>query len=335
MKFDAVVGNPPYQEGSGSTNFSSAIFHEFITAGQQISDLVSMICPARFLFNAGSTPKDWNKRMLNDPYLKVSLYEQDSSRLFPNTDIKGGVCIILWNKNAKDGGLNGVYVHIKELASIKNKVQTGGFDKIVSIKGQTKYTSEFAKSDSRIPERRIQSGAFDALPDIFVKTQDETHDIKIIGLEGSNNRTQRWVSRHIIEDDNLENWKVFLPAANGSGAIGEVLSTPLVGEPLVGEPLVGSTYTFLQVGRFKTENEAINCMKYIKSKFCRTMLGILKITQGNLPETWKLVPLQNFTPNSDIDWSKSIAEIDQQLYTKYHLDQTEIDFIETRVKEMS
>jgi hypothetical protein len=77
-------------------------------------------------------------------------------------------------------------------------------------------------------------------------------------------------------------------------------------------------------------------MKYIKTKvFARAMLGTLKVTQHNPKSTWKNVPLQDFTATSDIDWSRSIAEIDQQLYAKYGLDQHEIDFIETRVKEMA
>lgn len=120
-----------------------------------------------------------------------------------------------------------------------------------------------------------------------------------------------------------------MPAANGSGAIGEVLSTPLIGEPLI-----GNTQTFISFGRFDTALEACNCLKYIKSKFCRTLLGTLKITQSNNRETWANVPLQDFTSNSDIDWTKSIPEIDQQLYKKYGLSQKEIDFIETHVKEM-
>ncbi|HMV61141.1 MAG TPA: hypothetical protein PKC07_08040, partial [Agitococcus sp.] len=128
--------------------------------------------------------------------------------------------------------------------------------------------------------------------------------------------------------------KVIIPKANGSGAIGEVLSTPLIGEPLIGEPLIGFTETFISVGAFDNELEAQNCLKYIKSKFARTMLGVLKITQNNSKETWSKVPLQDFTPNSDIDWSKSIAQIDQQLYAKYGLNQEEIDFIESKVKAM-
>lgn len=94
------------------------------------------------------------------------------------------------------------------------------------------------------------------------------------------------------------------------------------------------TTTFIYVGAFDTELEAQNCLKYIKSKFARTMLGVLKITQDNPKDKWQKVPLQDFSPNSDIDWSKSIAQIDQQLYGKYGLNQEEIDFIESKVKAM-
>ena len=79
---------------------------------------------------------------------------------------------------------------------------------------------------------------------------------------------------------------------------------------------------------------AENLLKYIKTKFARTMLGILKVTQNNSRVVWKYVPVQDFTNKSDIDWSKSIAEIDQQLYAKYGLSQKEIDFIETKVRSM-
>lgn len=75
-------------------------------------------------------------------------------------------------------------------------------------------------------------------------------------------------------------------------------------------------------------------MKYIKTKFARTMLGILKVTQDNPSEKWRLVPMQDFTANSDIDWTKSIEDIDKQLYRKYNLSEEEIEFIETKVQAM-
>lgn len=117
-----------------------------------------------------------------------------------------------------------------------------------------------------------------------------------------------------------------MPQANGSGAIGEVLSTPLI----------GYTQSFIGIGLFDSKLEALACLKYIKGKFSRVMLGTLKITQNNSsPEIWSNVPLQDFTDKSDIDWSKSIHEIDLQLYKKYGLDENEIAFIESHVKEMN
>lgn len=136
---------------------------------------------------------------------------------------------------------------------------------------------------------------------------------------------RKYLERH----PNFEKHKVVLPKSNGSGAIGEVLSTPLVGEPLVGH-----TQSFISFGAFDNEGEAQNCLKYIKSKFARTLLGVLKVTQDNNPETWSKVPMQDFTPQSDIDWTKSIPEIDRQLYAKYGLDEQEIAFIEEKVKAM-
>lgn len=90
----------------------------------------------------------------------------------------------------------------------------------------------------------------------------------------------------------------------------------------------------MSIGCFSNKEEAGNLLKYLKSKFARTLLGILKITQHNPISTWKYVPLQDFTSSSDIDWSKSIHEIDLQLYDKYGLNEEERNFIETHVKEM-
>ena len=147
----------------------------------------------------------------------------------------------------------------------------------------------------------------------------------------SNKREYRWCRRDYLQcPDSFTKYKVFLPKANGSGALGEVLSTPLIGEPLI-----GATETFLSIGCFETKEEAQACLKYVKSKFARVMLGILKTTQDNTSDKWFYVPLQDFTSHSDIDWTKSVHEIDLQLYKKYGLSADEISFIETHVKEMA
>ena len=110
--------------------------------------------------------------------------------------------------------------------------------------------------------------------------------------------------------------------------------TRLISKPVIGRPYDIATDTFICVGTFGKEKEAENALKYINSKFCRVMLGILKVTQDNSPDKWKYVPIQDFTESSDIDWSKSVKEIDRQLYAKYGLNENEIDFIESHVKEM-
>ena len=184
-------------------------------------------------------------------------------------------------------------------------------------------------------DKRLEKNIFSKVPQPFTEEKMNDDDISVIGII-KNKRVWRYIPKKYIDMDheNLNKYKVLLPTSNGSGAIGEVLSTPLVGVPLVGVPLVGYTRSFIGIGSFDNEFEANACFKYIKSKFARTALGILKITQDNNKATWKYVPLQDFTPNSDIDWSKSIPEIDQQLYKKYDLTPDEIKFIETHVKEM-
>lgn len=104
--------------------------------------------------------------------------------------------------------------------------------------------------------------------------------------------------------------------------------------PLIGTPLIGHTDTFLSIGDFEYESEAESCLKYIKTKFARVMLGILKVTQDNTRGKWRFVPLQDFSASSDIDWSKSVSDIDSQLYSKYGLSDDEIEFIERNVKPM-
>lgn len=338
MKFDVVIGNPPYQEETKDTS-DKPIYNYFMSEAYRFADKVCFITPARFLFNAGKTPKKWNAKMLNDKHLKVAYYEQDSSNVFPNTDIKGGVAIT-YRDTQKDFGKIGIFTHFEELNSALRKVLNS--EKFCSIDeiyfGQEKFNLDVlymknpeAKNiiGSEGREKRLTSSIFGQLEDVFSKNRKNETDFKILGVI-KNKRKWRYInSEYIEEHPNLRKFKVMLPGSNGSGAIGEVLSTPLVGEPLVGH-----TQTFISFGAFDNREEAENLLKYIKTKFARTMLGTLKITQSNKKDTWRNVPLQNFTNNSDIDWSQSIAQIDQQLYKKYGLSEKEIAFIEEKVREM-
>ena len=325
MKFDVVIGNPPYQEETKDTS-DKPIYNYFMSEAYKFADKVCFITPARFLFNAGKTPKKWNATMLNDKHLKVAYYEQDSSNVFPNTDIKGGVAIT-YRDTQENFGKIGTFTHFEELNSILRKVVDDRFESIspiISVQMDYKFKPEY-----KILQAGLTSNIFEKQSELFSKDKASEKQAKIMGRFNSK-RTYRFIDeKYLILPENYNKFKVFLPESNGSGAIGEVLSTPLVGEPLVGH-----TQTFISFGAFDNREEAENLLKYIKTKFARTMLGTLKITQHNKAPTWVNVPLQNFTNNSDIDWSQSIAQIDQQLYRKYGLSEKEIAFIEEKVRVM-
>jgi len=131
------------------------------------------------------------------------------------------------------------------------------------------------------------------------------------------------------EHKSLFKYKVLVPKATGSGKFGDSLP-----ELIIVKPREAFTQTYISIGTFDTEEEAINLSKYLKTKFCRSLLYVLKVTQDNLPAVWRFIPKQDFTPASDIDWSQSVSDIDRQLYAKYGLDEKEIEFIETHVKAM-
>ena len=348
MKFDVVIGNPPYQEeAQGTSTKDMPIYHKFIDSAFEIGEKACLITPARFLFNAGGTPKQWNREFLKNPHVKVPYYEQNSAKVFPNTSIKGGIAITIFDKQ-KDYGAIETFTSFEELNSIMKKVNVvseRSLAEIVTNRGSYRYSDliykDYPDAMKRVSDRRLASNAFIKLQELFYNDipNDGNEYIKILG-RFDNERLYKWFRRDYINNPiNLDRYKIILPKANGSGAIGEVLSTPLIGEPLIGEPLIGEpligyTETFIAIGAFVTEFEAKACLKYIKGKFSRAMLGILKITQDNTKETWRKVPIQDFTPNSDIDWSQSIENIDQQLYKKYNLSQDEIDFIESKVRAM-
>lgn len=345
MKFDAIVGNPPYQiMATGEANGSDPIYHLFIDAACKLGEKVSFIHPARFLFNAGKTPKDWNEKMLNDEHYKVVQYWANSGDVFPTVDIKGGVAVTYWDKN-KTFEKIGTFTSYPELNGIKKKAApTEEINSLMSIMyNQTNFDLDVLLKEhpdyikgigSEGKDRRLEKNIFDKIP-LFTEEKSNEDDIKILGVI-KNKRCYRFIPRKYLDisHENLMKYKVLVPRSNGSGAIGEVLSTPILGEPILGEPILGYTRTFLGIGAFDSKEEAENALKYVKTKFARTMLGILKITQDNPIETWRLVPLQDFTKNSDIDWSKSIPEIDKQLYKKYGLSKDEIAFIESKVREM-
>lgn len=338
MKFDVVIGNPPYQEEGGARD--EPIYHYFIDESYKIGNKALLITPARFLFNAGQTPKNWNNKMLNDEQVKVVKYWLKSNEVFSATDIKGGVAIT-YRDSENIFGKIGTFTVFETLNSIVQKVENRSdfspFSEIVYPQGIYRFSNKFFEDfpeaeqlQGKGTKNKIVSKSFTNFNFAFFNNvENEDEYVKILGRSGTE-RTYKFIKKEYIDfPEPFVSYNIFVPEANGSGALGEVLSTPLIGEPLIGH-----TDTFLTIGNVTTEFEVNALLKYIKSKFARALLGVLKITQHNSRSTWAKVPLQDFTSSSDIDWSQSVAEIDAQLYKKYGLSQKEIDFIESKVREM-
>ena len=352
MKFDFAIGNPPYQDNTIGDNegFAPPVYDKFIDSACDIANKVELIHPARFLFNAGSTPKAWNGKMLNNPHFKVLDYESNCTKIFPNTDIKGGVAITYYD-DSKDYGPIGTFVEFKEMNSILKKVLSKKEDSLemLGVSGYSYHFTEKMHIDfpkikttkiiekgkqkpllSKGHEYDLKSNVIDKLPMVFLDSPNSSDEfVSIIGRV-ANERVTKYIKREYINDVvNLDFFKVFIPKASGIGEFGEAL-----GPSIIATPATGHTETFFSIGKFNTKEEAENLLKYLKGKFSRSLLSILKKTQNITPGNFKYVPIQDFTCSSDIDWTKEISEIDQQLYRKYGLKQNEIDFIEKNVKEM-
>jgi hypothetical protein len=359
MKFDAVVGNPPYQESIEGYNRQEPIYQYFYDSAEKIGNKYCLISPARFLFNAGLTKKAWNLKMLENQNLNVIYYNPNSEELFLNTDIKGGVAAILFDANKKFGAIKN-FIPNDILRKIVSRFDADENKNLPSImfggRSDLKFNDEFLKDypnsiNDRLTqiqvkhpevinlgpseEYELKSSAFEVLGYAFVteKPEASVKFYRILGLSKGKRKWQ-WIEKKYMqprypEKNNIDKYKVFVPKANGSGNFGEPLSSPVIAGPLE-----SATPTFISIGCFDSEIEAINALKYLKTKFLRCLLSVFKITQDNPPLKWSLIPLQDFKQNSKIDWSKSISEIDLQLYKINKLSKEEIEFIENNVQPM-
>ena len=351
-KFYAVIGNPPYQEDSGDTS-DKPIYDTFMNEAYKIGEKVELITPARFLFVAGKAPKAWSRGMLQDEHLAVLDYKPVASDVFPGVGFKGGVAVTLRDSSKKLGPI-GHFIPNQTLRNIVSKVvKLTEFSALSNLVNPTEYynisshlyevhpeilTMKIVVKGKEVPlvskghESDLTTNILDKNPDLFFEEKpNDQRDYKRVYGRQNGKRVFRFLRSDYLEPcEGLNNYKVIVAESNNSGAFGETLV-----EPIIGERDVATTQTFITIGFFKTKDEAGAALKYIKSKFARAMLGTLKVTQHNKRDAWDNVPLQDFTSNSDIDWAQSVTDIDRQLYAKYDLDDEEIQFIESHVKEMN
>ena len=342
MKFDFIIGNPPYQEDvKNQGDRANPIYDKFMDASYNISNCVELIHPARFLFEAGQTPKAWMKKMLADKHLKVLKYWPKSSLVFSNIELKGGVAITIRDQK-RDFGPIGTFTQFEQLNGIVKKVakfekNRPRMDSLIASQGLYRFSEIFFQDYPHAigyigkgTGNKVISSIMEKLPEVFLDEKGKDGEyVRFLGrINGQ--RKYKWIKRkYLVENDFIDKYNLFIPEANNNGIYGETLT-----EPEIGNKQDGASDTFLSAGPFETISEAQNLAIYMKTKFFRSFLGIRKVTQHSPQSVWAIVPIQNFTSTSDIDWSKSVAEVDRQLYVKYGLNKEEVEFIETHVEEM-
>lgn len=334
MKFNAVVGNPPYQimDGGGTGSSATPIYNKFVDLAKLLNpNNVSMIIPAKW-YTGGKGLDEFRANMLNDKQL-IKLFDYEDSRdCFPTVDIAGGVCYFLWNKgsdnkcvvtsilgsfrNESTRYLNehDTFIRNQKVLDIINKVKSQTFTGFLS---QTVYVSK------PFGIRSFQRG-FPAKPG---------RNISLFGSDGITYMEEKDVPQN---KEIVDKWKVIMSKASAEHA-GQTDANGrkrIVSRLEVLPPYTICTESYLLLDIFDNEEEAQNLKKYIRTCFTRFLLASILITQNIVRDKFKFVPIQNYKNNSDIDWSQSIPDIDRQLYTKYNLSDDEIAFIEKMIKPM-
>lgn len=339
VKFDVVVGNPPYQETDGGAQASATpIYHKFYELATKVSNkYVDLVFPARW-YVGGKGLDTFREKMLNDKRIRKIIDFQTPGDVFPNTNIRGGVSVILSDNDYDNTikGVNVVNVEKGKVVSDTNRpMKINGLD--IFVRNHNSFTildkvpyGEGSISTIVSPRKPYGFGGYFINDKRFKNSSDELKNpIKIYGKGKVG-----FVENELIKSHRkwINGYKVFTARSNNIGTeLNDDNLNTIIGKP---NEIVTETYLVVGGNLSLNMNSATNLANYLKTKFARFLISIAKASQDASRITYRFVPIQDFTPTSDIDWTKSISEIDQQLYKKYGLDQKEIDFIESKVKPM-
>lgn len=341
VKFGAIVGNPPYQVSDGGAKASAKpLYQHFVLLGKEISEkYTSYITPTRW-FAGGKGLDEFRDYMLNDKTI-LELHDfLTPEDVFPGTNNRGGVCIFINDFNKKESKVRVVtYKNNNVITDVKRNLLEDNIDIFIrdslgiNIIKKILSSGKCETLDSIISSRKPFG-----LEGNFINSKklkpDFTELFNPVKCYGKGNK-QGYIERSEIQknEDWIESWKVYTPYANN---IGTELNDDNQNS-FVGEPNSVSTETFLVIGADLKLNEksANNLSKYLKTKFSRYLHSLAKISQHGTSKTYRFVPMQDFTFESDIDWDLSIPEIDSQLYKKYNLNNKEINHINNNIKDMS
>lgn len=338
MKFNAIVGNPPYQESDGGAGASAKpLYNLFTEASMELNpNYISLIMPSRWM-TGGKGLDDFRNKIIDDKRFMVLHDYFNAKECFSNVEIKAGICYFLWNKNfngkcniythygnneiektirlLKDSDNDNIFIRDSNQISVKQKIKKFDFINLVSSRKPYGLCGDVFKNTKKYN-----------LPEFDSEKSDNLYSI--VGLNEKNKRITMYANENypFPKKDMIDKYKLFVPRNYGNGTLGEVPSNVIVASPYM-----ICTETFVQIGPFNTKDEANNCLKYMKTKFFRYLVGIQKHDQGASKTIYKYVPNQNFTEKSDINWNSEIESIDKQLFKKYLLNEDEINYINKKI----
>lgn len=330
MKFDVIVGNPPYQLNDGGGTGSSAIpiYHEFIRQAKKLNPrYLAMIIPSRW-FAGGRGLDEFRDEMLNDNRIREIHDFLNASDCFPGVEIKGGVCYFLWDRENKGlckihtyNGKKNVSIAERQLLEKNNKTFVRYNEAISILKKVQSFKEE---SFSKLISANDPFG-FDVREDNSYKRV--RHSFKKTafknGVEFYYNGWKKdglgFIKKELIQKniDWIGQYKILIPKAWGIGNMDKDWLTPFI----VGKNSC-CTETYLVIGPFGTKKKSETVVEYTQTKFFHFLVSLIKNTQNAMKKVYSFVPMQDFNET----WT------DEKLYKKYSLTKEEIDFIESMIR---
>lgn len=347
MQFDVIIGNPPYQQIDNNAGKGSAkpLYHLFISQAKKLgAKLLSFIIPSVW-FKGGKGLNEFRGEMLADPHLKEIVNFTTSQDLFPNVNLRGGVNYFLWDNSYDNANLIEMSQYTRNKLDYKQMriLKLDQVDILISDIYGLNIVKRFLATNVLVEGNLFMDIISSRNPYNFTTTFEKNNTAYD---ESEKHLLQRPVKIYLSRDKHLyveqdlvqkkvntiNSWRVITPFANNIG-------TNLEDDNLnskIAEPgsIVSETYLVIGEGLELTESMCFNIQKYLKTKFVRFLISLAKANQNGTKVTYRFVPMQDFSYQADIDWSKDITTIDDQLFQKYSFTPEEIEHINKVIKAM-
>jgi len=319
MKFDVIIGNPPYQMSDGGAVASAKpIYQKFVETAKKLNPrYLTMIIPSRW-FSGGKGLDDFREEMLNDKRISKIFDFPNSSDCFPGVEIKGGVCYFLWDRDYS-GECEITNIENNKRNTIKRPLLEKNLNFFIRYNQSISIVRKVLEFNENKFNHLVSSRKCYGFPTNFRgKKKNEKNKTKIYQNGGYGYISEKDVE---VGRKNIQKHKIFITKAYGAG---ESFPHQILNIPFYGEVNSVCTETYIEIGPFESKQVCENVMSYIKTKFFRFMVLMIKNTQDATRGVYRLVPVQNFEKKID----------DKFLFKKYKLTENEIGFIDTMIKPM-